>query len=106
LLTLSADWITNWSEAKYDFVAPTTTTNVQGTTSRSTIGHVIWPTYFDPAQAEAAVLNPGQVDTVQLRFDAEYVIRKPGFAGLIVLPVRAGVSRTASTFVTRPSRPM
>ena len=103
LLTLSADWTTtNWSDAKYDFAALTTTTNVQGTTSRSTSGQVLWPTFSDPARPEAAVVNPGQVDTMQLRFGAEYVIRKPGFGGLSVLPVRAGVFTDRQYFRDTP----
>jgi long-chain fatty acid transport protein len=93
-LTFAADFTTsNWSKTTYNFTRTTNITDNQGSPPQtSTQGlSVIWPTYFDPTKPEQGVLNSGQVNTQQIRFGTEYVVKSPGFLGLVAFPLRAGV---------------
>ena len=103
VLTFSFDWTTtNWADARYDFTRTTTIANNSGTQSSTVSRSVIWPTLFDPAQPEQAVINAAQVDTMQLRFGTEYVLRSPHLFGLTVLPLRAGVYSDRQYFRDTP----
>jgi long-subunit fatty acid transport protein len=90
-LTVSAD-VTHsaWSEASID---QTTAATNRVTGSASVVEAVAtWPLYRNPAAAESAT-NPRQADTLQARLGVEYVVLRPGFAGLTGMPLRFGVFR-------------
>jgi hypothetical protein len=57
----------------------------------------IWPTYYDPSFPDNSYL-PAQNDARQLRFGVEFVVRKPGLLGLVVLPLRAGFAYDRQIF--------
>lgn len=105
VLTLSFDFTTTkWSDATYDFTRTITTSSSSSSPRRTFFPnlHLIWPTLFDPNQPEQAGLNSAQIDTQQLRFGAEYVIKSPKLANLTALPIRAGVYTDRQLFKESP----
>ncbi len=88
-LTLAADYTkTSWSEAILD---------PDGTTPSS-----YWPTGGGSPDAAESAFNPHQADGVQVRLGLEYVLTKPGFAGLTVVPLRVGWFRDQQLFKQLP----
>lgn len=105
VLTLSADYTTSkWSSADYDLTQVIRTTSTSGNTSvRTFTGTLLWPTLSNPARPEENFFNPFQRDTVQVRAGAEYVIKKPNFAKLVVLPLRVGFYTDRQYFKDTPN---
>jgi long-subunit fatty acid transport protein len=84
-LTLSTDYTTsNWADATIDY------TRTYGSTGQTSELTRFYPTFNDPDAAEETG-QPRQVNSSQMRFGVEHVVRDPKLLGLTVLPVRFGV---------------
>lgn len=91
-LTVSADLTHSaWSKSTIDETHTQVNRALQGAglTSKTV---TTWPLYRSLTVGESAA-NPRQADGLQMRLGAEYVVLKPGFAGLTGMPLRFGVFR-------------
>jgi hypothetical protein len=105
LLTLSFDYTDiQWEAAEFDYVE-SVTNEASGTWTAfrredSEAEHSeIWPSRYNPAAPHAS--TPAPANARQLRAGAELTLRQPGFLGLIVLPLRAGIMSDRQIFRSR-----
>lgn len=100
-LTVSADLTHSaWSKSTIDETHTQVNRALQGAglTSKTV---TTWPLYRSLTVGESAA-NPRQADGLQMRLGAEYVVLKPGFAGLTGMPLRFGVFRDRQTTKNTP----